>query len=1522
MKCDETRELLLAHLDRETRPSQDLAIEAHLSGCADCRAERDALDETRDMLQQAFVRESRPRRRWHFAAAAAALLAVIGLYRHETPTAPVARATDVLVDAPLAFHAGASGGLRVGVFSSPEFARLDPVGGEPVQVLLGSAVVFDGVTGADGAAHASFQVPDLPDGEYPLTVRAAAQEFTQIVAVKRDARIMLSTDKPLYQPLQPIQMSALALDTATLVPLQGELTFEVEDPRGNKVYKHRADLSAYGRAAAEFQLADEVNFGTYNVRATCGAFEAERSVEVKKYVLPKFRVKIEADKEFYLPGETIRGSIDAQYVFDKPVTGEVKITASKFDVEWAEFATWNGSIESKTEFEIALPGDFAGQPIMQGDAVVKLDVRVTDTADHSERVERVYPVTDKQLDIGAVPESGRIVVGVENLVYIVTSTPDGKPAEADVIVTLGASEHKVRTNDAGYAEVRFAPRAEDLRQAGDGFFVDAKISAATARGERAEEIVVLGTEPIAANLLLRLDRGIYRAGDPMDVTLLSTFRSGRAFLDVTRAGQTLLTTSLDIAAGRGSREVVLGPEIFGAVEVHAYVLTPEGNFIRDSKVVYVEPAQELNIAVTSAEPVYRPGDAGAIRFHITDAEGNGVPAALGVIVVDEAVYALQDAQPGLARVFFTLEQELAKPKWQIKYGDGDIGAAIRERRDGVAKILMSAAEVTPIVAKPRWRASTLPSKYTALASQVQEIYAALHKHIVTDRRPFLAGRALDPSLLSKAGADGRRDPWDRPLTLEALRKLNAQFTARYWADVIDAEKYARIAQALTEYARDHDALAFADGNWSFRPGVLEALALAREDLVDAFGDPIALDRFDAATIAHNARELRLSALHKEMERAVFDGTTIVEQKDGAWRYEEPLGLQWSNPVYATELTGASWDLNGALAKLPAFDPAQVPSWKPGANLSVIDSAVCGYFHSELKRIPEDPLNKLVEAGKVTREAILDSWGHPMRLVQAPTANAFGCDLLDGRDWAFQSAGPDGVFGSGDDYADVAMVATPGYEARLAFIPVTNGKASQGFVSDSQAGAVGVTFEFESVAKDSIDFRLWLLPTVGADYNMQIGGAVAYAGVPYSSGNDADDFSGLRGPGLVFLENGRVGFNTFATMVNGGKHSLARSFTFGQATNNNYAMETGPGLVVLNSGSTEFYDLGMEPTVASLRVDGLYRELEMQSADWGRLGIGGRFIRLDDLRTATLDVDFNGDVDLNYAYQDGAIRDLNGDGKADGVLLQSGATYDLYALPNTPASIATIQTVIGGTDAGAAPGRVIANETPELLIVRLPKPRVRAWFPETLLWVPELVTDEHGGAVLPLTNADSITTWRITASANSAAGRLGSTVATFRVFQDFFVDIDFPVALTQNDTVSVPVSVYNYMKEDQTVRLKVLAADWYELLDEAEKTVEMKPGEVKSVYFTIRAKGLGRRDLTVEAHGTKLSDAIRRTVEVVPDGKRVEVVLNDRLDANVARTIEIPVGAVVGASKIVCKCYPGIFSQVLEGIDGMLGAPHG
>ena len=90
-------------------------------------------------------------------------------------------------------------------------------------------------------------------------------------------------------------MRALALDRSNHEAAAArKLTFEVEDSRGNKVFKKPTQTDKFGIASAEFGLANEVNLGTYHLRALMGdGNSAEIALNVERYVLPKFKVALD-----------------------------------------------------------------------------------------------------------------------------------------------------------------------------------------------------------------------------------------------------------------------------------------------------------------------------------------------------------------------------------------------------------------------------------------------------------------------------------------------------------------------------------------------------------------------------------------------------------------------------------------------------------------------------------------------------------------------------------------------------------------------------------------------------------------------------------------------------------------------------------------------------------------------------------------------------------------------------------------------------------------------------------------------------------------------------------------------------------------------------------------------------------------------------------------------------------------------------------------------------------------------------
>src|SRR5262249_49379223 len=152
----------------------------------------------------------------------------------------------------------------------------------------------------------------------------------------------------------------------------------------------------------------------------------------------------------------------------------------------------------------------------------------------------------------------------------------------------------------------------------------------------------------------------------------------------------------------------------------------------------------------------------------------------------------------------------------------------------------------------------------------------------------------------------------------------------------------------------------------------------------------------------------------------------------------------------------------------------------------------------------------------------------------------------------------------------------------------------------------------------------------------------------------------------------------------------------------------------------------------------------------------------------------------------------------------------------------------------------------------------------------------------------------------------------------------PVSLTQSDEMAFPVAVYNYLKTPQTVRLELEQEPWFELLDGGglSRSLEIGPNEVTSVKFRIRASKIGFQPLTVKAHGAKKADAGRRVVDAVPNGERMERIVTDRLAGKVSQTIEIPAGAIDDASRLFVRIYPGVMSQIMDGMEGMMRMPGG
>ncbi len=805
------------------------------------------------------------------------------------------KAHETVLTAGQEFHAGSKASLRCEVRGVKSLTETVPLAGARVEVKLHakdrSYQLYSGKVSADGVASVPFTVPALPAGSYKMEVATRSglgeEKLEREVKIKDEHKILLVTDKPLYQPGQVIHIRALSLGAFDLKPVaKSKLVFEVEDSKGNKVFKREHETSEYGVAAVDFQLASEVNTGDYRVRAILDKTQADKTVTVKPYVLPKFKGEVTADKKFYLPKEVIKADLQTDYFFGKPVAkAKVKVTASTFDVAFKDFTTWEGTTNERghAKFEIKLPNYFVGQPLAKGNALVRLEVKVTDTADHSETFTRTYPVSDQPIKVSLIPEAGRLVPGVENRVFAAAIYPDGSPARCEVKVWLGKDTKgkplaEVTTSEAGLAEFAFTPEAKQFRPGDWGMqnvevlggtrqiwaaknLLDLAAEAKDATGEKASAVATLSSDPLGENVLLRLDKAVYKGGDRMAVDIRTSAGLPTVYFDLVKNGQTLLTEWLDAKGGKALKKIDLPAEAFGTLEVHAYQMLASGEIIRDGRIVYVQPPSDLNIKVQANKDVYKPGDNGSIRFEVTDSAGKPTAAALGVLIVDEAVYALQEMQPGLEKVYFTLQEELMKPQAQAVYKPSEtidtlvLRPELPPEKQQVAQVLLTSVRPKP---PARWDVDPAQERRRQFEANLQQIgwalwnYAFQGKEFLEQDKESKRWRFKDGLLdelvkMKWLNENQLKDPLGGQLSLDGLSRLEKDFTADQLARAYTSQRILQLIGAVAQQANAHRAQWFKDKAWKVPAKVIDDAAKALGDprvARDAWGRPIMLVKRD------------------------------------------------------------------------------------------------------------------------------------------------------------------------------------------------------------------------------------------------------------------------------------------------------------------------------------------------------------------------------------------------------------------------------------------------------------------------------------------------------------------------------------------------------------------------------------------------------------------------------------------------------------------------------------------------------
>jgi hypothetical protein len=687
----------------------------HCTQCATCAA---ALEEARKRLSAlqsvppseasgrlvratiAGIDHYESRRRWRrrtvlggLAAAlttAAAVIITFQIHYANLSASPI----DLKVLGQTQLLAGASGSLRIFLVNHHNGAAM---GGVPVRIGLrqrdtGQTVDLASITtDADGTGQPRFQVPDWADTECDLQITADSspgQSVVYPVKVHRSRQVMLSSDKPVYQPGQTIHVRSLALRRPDLRPVPGEeTTFTFTDPKGNVIFKRQTKTSDYGIASADCPLADEIIEGQYIIACTVGNTPSRLAVEVRKYVLPKFKLGVTFDRTYYTPGEQVTATIEAGYFFGKPVAGatvEAEATLSEKGMKPFHMVGARTDAAGRATFSFRVPqglgqdpegdqrrmggpGRAPGQPDIQTRLVVR--ATVTDSAGQKQAKESSVIAATSPLRIEVIPENGSLVPGLLNHVYVLTTYADGRPARTRITGLGPRGDEATRTDELGVAEVSIVANGNGL---------DTTVTAEDDTGLRATTRVQLSAEQLAQDFLLRTDKAVYDGGDTMTVTILGGGLPRPVFVDLIKDGQTLLTEA-EPANGQGVLQIDLPPEASGTLQLCAYRMNLDGVQLSKTRTLFVRPAQGLRIKAMPDRAEYRPGHTAKVRFELLDKAGKPARGALSLAAVDEAVFSVLQQAPGSEAQVFGLDQDLLRPVQTIYPWSPDMPAAGRDR---------------------------------------------------------------------------------------------------------------------------------------------------------------------------------------------------------------------------------------------------------------------------------------------------------------------------------------------------------------------------------------------------------------------------------------------------------------------------------------------------------------------------------------------------------------------------------------------------------------------------------------------------------------------------------------------------------------------------------------------------------------------------------------------------------------------------------------------------------------------------
>ncbi|MBX2999258.1 MAG: hypothetical protein KF893_12160 [Caldilineaceae bacterium] len=512
-------------------------------------------------------------------------------------------------------------------------------------------------------------------------------------APAEDKTLYLYTDRPIYRPNQIIHYQAFvrqrSVDGYSQISANTPITVTLRDARNNLIATQPGMLDAFGALHGEFTIGDSPPLGWWTLILNVDGQTQTQRLRVEEYRKPEYQVMVSAQSNSLISGDSTQITVAADYYFGQPVANaQVQLKIYRYTLPRYGWYWWSGGGQSpyynqliETRTGVTAPDgtwtmSYAPEATDQYDAVYTFEAEVTDARALPVTGAAQLPVYWNSFVLSAAPHKWGYSTDESVLMDVQSRNHDSSAAGGKSVTVRIIRDYWDETpeSDAVPAQTLVTDGAGRARftfvNVPQGWY---RVEAQTVdgRGRKVLAVNYLWVFDPNANdwyyfneneLSILTDKESYLPGETARLLIQSKI-NGVALLTLERDGiyrEQIVqingpVTQIDLPIDEQfAPNVVARLHIFKTGDVSEWERTREGRLLM-ARTELIVPAdnKKLNVSISADAPQYRPGESAALTVQVTDANGVGVPARVGLVLVDEAIYALQaDLSADLFDVFW------------------------------------------------------------------------------------------------------------------------------------------------------------------------------------------------------------------------------------------------------------------------------------------------------------------------------------------------------------------------------------------------------------------------------------------------------------------------------------------------------------------------------------------------------------------------------------------------------------------------------------------------------------------------------------------------------------------------------------------------------------------------------------------------------------------------------------------------------------------------------------------------------